>query len=46
MGNGPLSYLLKDLSCISITSLKLQRPSPTYRGLPSRPSFTSETTAS
>nr|DAR55160.1 MAG TPA: hypothetical protein [Caudoviricetes sp.] len=46
MGNGPLSYLLKDPSCISITSLRPPRPSPTYLGPPSGPSYTSETTAS
>nr|DAX20896.1 MAG TPA: hypothetical protein [Caudoviricetes sp.] len=44
MGNGPLPYLLKDHSCISITSLRPPRPSPTYLGLPSRQSFTSVTT--
>nr|DAS44403.1 MAG TPA: hypothetical protein [Caudoviricetes sp.] len=46
MGNGPLSYLLKDHSCISITLLRPQRPSHTSQALQSRPSFTSETTAS
>nr|DAD79923.1 MAG TPA: hypothetical protein [Siphoviridae sp. ctDyb2] len=45
MGNGPPSYLLKDRSCTSITSLRPPRHSPTYLGLPSRPSFTSATTA-
>nr|DAU00260.1 MAG TPA: hypothetical protein [Caudoviricetes sp.] len=46
MGNGPLSYLLKELSCISITSLRPPKHSHTYLDLPSRLSFTSVTTVS
>nr|DAP99348.1 MAG TPA: hypothetical protein [Caudoviricetes sp.] len=45
MGNGPPTYLLKDHSCISITSLRPPRHSPTSRARQNRPSFTSATTA-